>query len=96
MGGAKGFAGRKAGVAESCDLLHACLGFSVAGARATVFAATDAKAPQLAANTCHYLDAHAEPAQPSSRAGDEQLASWLWEWSKGQVQLPAEWDVAAA
>lgn len=67
-----------------------------AGARATLFAATDSHAPQLAASTWHYLDAHAEPAQPSSRAGDAQLASWLWEWSKGQVQLPADWDVAAA
>lgn len=67
----------------------------VIGARATVFAATDPEAPQLA-GTGHYLDAHAEPAHPSKRAGDEQLASWLWEWSKGQVQLPAEWDVAIA
>lgn len=66
------------------------------GARATMFAATDPEAPQLAASTGSYLDAHAEPTQPSSRAGDEQLAGWLWEWSKGQVQLPADWDVAAA
>jgi hypothetical protein len=61
-----------------------------------MFAATDPEAPQLAASTGSYLDAHAEPTQPSSRAGDEQLAGWLWEWSKGQVQLPADWDVAAA
>lgn len=66
------------------------------GSRATVFAATDPNAPQLAASTGSYLDAHAEPTQPSRRAGDKQLAAWVWDWSKGQVQLPDAWDVAAA
>lgn len=66
------------------------------GSRATVFAATDPAAPELAAGTGSYLDAHAEPAQPSRAAGDKQLASWLWAWSKDKVQLPAAWDLAAA
>lgn len=61
-----------------------------------MFAATDRAAPKLAASTGSYLDAHAEPTQPSSRAGDKQLAAWVWEWSKGLVQLPDAWDVAAA
>jgi hypothetical protein len=70
---------------------------AVAGSRATVFAATDRQAPGLAANTdSHYLDAHAEPVQPSNAAGDMQLAAWLWEWSKGQTHMPDDWDVAAA
>jgi hypothetical protein len=77
-------------------LVYPC-GVAVAGSRATMFAATDPQAPSLAASTdSHYLDAHAEPAQPSGRAGDRQLASWLWEWSKGQAHLPDDWDVAAA
>lgn len=67
-----------------------------AGSRATVFAATDPQAPQIAASTGAYLDANAEPAQPNRRARDPKLAAWLWDWSKGQVQLPADWDVAAA
>lgn len=77
---------------EAVVVLFCCSRFP-AGARATVYAATAPDAPQLAAATGSYLDAHAEPAHPAEAAGDQQLAAWVWDWSKGLAKLPADWDL---
>lgn len=63
-----------------------------AGARASVYAATDPNAVRASASTDHYLDANAHPAQPSRAVADQKLAVWLWQWSKEQVQLPPSWE----
>jgi hypothetical protein len=67
-----------------------------AGARASVFVATDPTAVSASAATGSYLDANARPAAPSKAARDQQLAAWLWQWSKEQVQLPPSWEPAPA
>jgi hypothetical protein len=66
-----------------------------AGARSTVYAATDPGAFTAAAANGGYLDCSAQPVQPHHLAADPQLAAWLWQWSSQQVQLPAAWDLPA-
>lgn len=60
-----------------------------AGARASVYAATDPAAVGVAAASGSYLDANVRPSQPSAAALDKELAAWLWQWSREAVKLPA-------
>jgi hypothetical protein len=61
-----------------------------------VYAASDPGAFDKASSTGGYLDCSTRPVEPHPLARDTQLAGWLWQWSKQQVQLPAGWDLPAA
>jgi hypothetical protein len=87
---------RLAPLVTGCLLTLACLFLPAAGARGAVYAASDPGAYDKASSTGGYLDCSAKPVAPHPLARDTQLAAWLWQWSKQQVQLPAGWDLPAA
>ena len=65
-----------------------CIFVSIAGARASIYCATDRDAPAVAEQSggYGYFGANAKPLLPAPSGRDTAAALWLWRWSVKEVR----------